>query len=165
MFNKFTTLASSLILASLASAENDVDSNAEKYPRWASIMDQYGFTWDSVEVTTDDGYILALFHITGQVGQEPFVPSKPPVLMQHGDFEDGAEWVGYADPDDSGELPMQLKLALEGYDVFIGNNRGTPYSQTHVKYDAVKDAAEYWNFSWAEMGLYDGPANILSVKA
>ena len=71
-------------------------------------MSDYGFRWDSVEVTTDDGYILALFHITGLVGKDPFVPTKPPVLCMHGDFEDGADWVGAVDPDGSSDLPMQL---------------------------------------------------------
>lgn len=45
----------------------------------------------------------------------------PPVLIQHGDYGDGAEWLGaYADG-----LPMHLQLAEAGYDVWIGNNRGT----------------------------------------
>ena len=54
-------------------------------------------------------------------------------------------------------------LADAGYDVWMGNNRGTQFSTGHVKYDRKKDR-EYWYFSWEQMGLYDVPANINKIK-
>ena len=50
-----------------------------------------------------------------------------------------------------------------GYDVWMTNNRGTQYSQQHTSLDAEEDN-QFWEFSWAEMGLYDVPANIKIVK-
>jgi len=50
-------------------------------------------------------------------------------------------------------------LADAGYDVFLASNRGTDYCRGHTSLDAAADP-EYWNFSWAEMGLYDDKANI-----
>ena len=50
-----------------------------------------------------------------------------------------------------------------GYDVWMANNRGTQYSQKHISLDAEEDN-KFWEFSWAEMGLYDVPANIKLVK-
>jgi len=50
-----------------------------------------------------------------------------------------------------------------GYDVWIGNNRGTEYSQNHTTYDAAgATAEEYWNFSWADMSN-DDKANIMAI--
>jgi len=51
-----------------------------------------------------------------------------------------------------------------GYDVWIGNNRGTEYSQNHTTYDAAgATAEEYWNFSWADMSN-DDKANIMAIQ-
>ena len=74
---------------------------------------------------------------------------------------DGTSWLeGYAY---TGEKPFQLQLADAGYDVWIGSNRGTEYSQGHETLSA-KDDPDYWEFSWAEMGLYDDTANINKIK-
>ena len=54
---------------------------------------------------------------------------------------------------------MPLLLADEGYDVWMGNNRGTEYSLGN-KNGLTTDKKEYWAFSFAEMGLYDDTANI-----
>lgn len=51
-----------------------------------------------------------------------------------------------------------LVLARAGYDVWMGNNRGNRFSQTHVSL-SNKDKA-YWDFSWEEMGTKDTPAVI-----
>lgn len=60
---------------------------------------------------------------------------------------------------------MPFQLADLGYDVWMGNNRGTDYSQQHKTLSATDDADKYWQFSWAEMGRYDTPAIIDQVKA
>ena len=59
--------------------------------------------------------------------------------------------------------PMQLLLADAGYDVWIGNNRGTEYSWDHETLSSEHDD-EYWMYTWADMGLYDDVANIQMIK-
>ena len=49
-------------------------------------------------------------------------------------------------------------LARAGFDVWMGNNRGSYYSEEHVKW-SIKDK-EYWEFDFEEMGLHDLPAFI-----
>ena len=132
---------------------------ASSYSRFAHIMDRYGYEWEAFKVTTDDQYILSTFHILGKTGEaNSDTASKGSVLIQHGDYEDGAAWLS------SFILkPFQLKLVDDGYDVWIGNNRGTMYSWDHVTLDSSVDN-EYWMYTWADMGLYDGPANITMIK-
>ena len=53
-------------------------------------------------------------------------------------------------------------MANEGYDVWLGNNRGNEFSKNHVNL-TTKDAA-FWEFSFDEMGLYDIPASVNYIK-
>lgn len=56
-------------------------------------------------------------------------------------------------------------LANEGYDVWLGNSRGSSYSRKHKKYDPDGTSkSKFWDFSWAEMGKYDIKAQIEVVK-
>ena len=132
-------------------------------------MDKLGYTWDPHTVPTDDGYFLTLFHITGKTDTGPFTPTKPPVLFNHGNYQDAASWLSdssnYSEEDDGSVdvVPYHLQLADSGYDVWLGNNRGTWYSQGHVEYDAVEDD-EFWMYTWGDMGLYDDTANITRIK-
>jgi len=105
-------------------------ANAEEYQRFADAIGYYdaNYTWEAVKVTTEDGFILTTFHVTGKASG-PFTPTLPPVLIQHGDYGDGAEWMGgYGYDGFPDRLPMFLALAEQGYDVWIGSNRGTDYS-------------------------------------
>ena len=52
-----------------------------------------------------------------------------------------------------------IKLVDQGYDVWVHNSRGTPYSNMHER-DGEWNLKERWNFSWAEMGVYDVPAAV-----
>lgn len=54
---------------------------------------------------------------------------------------------------------LGIELANQGYDVWLGNSRGSTYSLNHTKYDYHYDW-RYWDFSFHEIGLYDLPASI-----
>ena len=55
---------------------------------------------------------------------------------------------------------MALRLYNEGYDVWLGNMRGTRYSTKHAYLDPMDYDSGYWNFSMAEKGMLDVPAAI-----
>jgi len=73
--------------------------------------------------------------------------------MQHGLLDDGGTWFF-----NNASLDLSLELVDRGYDVWVTNSRGTVFSNSHEVY-TIKDA-QYWNFTFHEMGLYDVPANI-----
>ena len=75
---------------------------------------------------------------------------KPPVLLQHGIEADMFWWtINEAD------IAPALVLARAGYDVWMGNNRGTRWSLGHVNLTSSEKA--FWQFDWEDMGLYDTP--------
>jgi len=49
-------------------------------------------------------------------------------------------------------------LAREGYDVWMGNNRGNWFAVNHTQYTPKQK--EFWEFDFEEMGIYDVPAEI-----
>ncbi|XP_028159329.1 lipase 1-like [Ostrinia furnacalis] len=111
------------------------------------IVVQYGREIEEFDVVTDDGYILKLFHITGN-------ESKQPVLLMHGLFDSADTFVI------RGKSSLALSLAEAGYDVWVGNSRGNKYCRRHVKLSPDLDKKEFWDFSFHEMGTLDLPATI-----
>ena len=59
---------------------------------------------------------------------------------------------------------MPIRLWEAGYDVWLGNNRGTSHSQRHIQYHPEKEPKKYWDFSFAEIGMHDLPAMIKEIK-
>nr|CAH7769725.1 unnamed protein product [Callosobruchus chinensis] len=79
---------------------------------------------------------------------------RPPVLMMHSLLCSSMDWV-YQGPEKS----LGFLLADAGYDVWMGNVRGSTWSRKHVKLDPDKDN-DYWEFSFHEHGYYDVAAYI-----
>jgi pimeloyl-ACP methyl ester carboxylesterase len=91
--------------------------------------------------------------VTGKNG-ETAAAKKPAILLMHGGGSTADSWL-------YNELTWDV-VDL-GYDVWFGNNRGNVYTK-HSSLDPIKDAEEYWNFSWAEFGLYDVRATVEHIK-
>lgn len=104
---------------------------------------------------TKDGYILDLWHAWDPKASQRYQPNgdKKVVFMQHGLVDTAGTWF-FTEPEKS----VAYTLAHEGFDLWIGNNRGTVYSDRHVKY-TTKDAA-FWNYTFHEMAEFDLPANL-----
>jgi predicted alpha/beta hydrolase len=49
-------------------------------------------------------------------------------------------------------------LVDQGYDVWLGNNRGNRYATNHTTLNTSEK--EFWQTNYIDMGLYDTPAFI-----
>ncbi|XP_047938809.1 triacylglycerol lipase 2-like [Salvia hispanica] len=114
------------------------------------IVKTQGYSCEEHKVTTKDGFILSLQRIPmGRSGTKG--GPKPPVLLQHGLISDATTWLDLS-PDES----LGFILADNGFDVWLGNVRGTNYSSGHTSLGP--NDPEYWDWSWDELVAYDLPA-------
>jgi len=118
------------------------------------IITGNGYPVEQHSVTTDDGYIIELHRIPHGINNAG-EPDKPVVFVMHGLMSSSADWTN------SGvNRSLAYLLADLGYDVWMGNARGTTWSREHVIYDPDVDLKDFWEFSWHEIGYYDLPASI-----
>ncbi|KNA03024.1 hypothetical protein SOVF_213050 isoform A [Spinacia oleracea] len=148
---------SSFFISASASASAVVNSSASDLLlhhqlRGGSLCHQLiipsGYPCSEHSVQTKDGYILALQRVSSPSSDKIRLRRGPPVLLQHGLFMAGDAWFL-----NSKEESLGYILADRGFDVWVGNVRGTRWSQGHVSLS--KRSKEYWDWSWEELALFD----------
>lgn len=122
----------------------------DRYHTFQQIVEENGFVFEEHTVETQDGYILTMHRVFMNESKNG---DFKPILMQHGIEDSSFEWII-----NSNDKAPGFMLAREGYDVWMGNNRGNGFSEKHIKYS--KNEKEFWEFDFEEMGLYDVPAEI-----
>ncbi|KAJ6237060.1 lipase [Anaeramoeba flamelloides] len=101
-----------------------------------------------LNTTTEDGFVIGIHHLSN--------PGGKPILLWHGMLQNAATWAM--------NFPSQDLIYLlhdAGFDVYLGNARGTIYSQKHNSLDPKNDSKEYWERCEFDYGSrYDLPAVI-----
>ncbi|XP_023943564.2 lipase 3-like [Bicyclus anynana] len=146
-FNTFPLLKNKNLLNYADLLVSEYNANVNNEDVMLSIGDlitKYGYPVERHIVRSEDGYNLQMFRI----------PSNGSVVfLMHG-LEGSADDFVLAGP----ESGLAYLLANEGYDVWMGNARGNKHSRNHEFLSTSE--AEFWNFSWHEIGYYDLPAMI-----
>ncbi|XP_076931880.1 triacylglycerol lipase 1-like [Bidens hawaiensis] len=122
-----------------------------------NLVDPWGYTCVEHTAQTDDGFLLGLQRVSPGIVNSG-VEKLPPVLLLHGLFMGGDCWFM--------DLPNQslgFILADGGFDVWVGNVRGTKWSHGHT---TLSDGdKEFWDWSWEEMALYDLEAMLTYITS
>ena len=143
LFEQFTMPTDIQNDSSIPDADPDMNKSFQQ------IVVDNGFIFEQHPVTTKDGYKLTIFRIRSKS-----TPANAPVVfLQHGVVDQSDCWIIHR-----ADVAPAFQLVRAGYDVWLGNQRGTKYSNGHNTLDPKGKA--YWQFSFTELGEYDAPAFI-----
>mmetsp|Transcript_8058 Transcript_8058/g.12418 ORF Transcript_8058/g.12418 Transcript_8058/m.12418 type:complete len:153 (+) Transcript_8058:175-633(+) len=117
------------------------------------VVTKNGFDVESYEVTTPDGYILEVFRIRSPQVKAMGNGQVPVVFMQHGILS--SSWAFIAN---WSQFAPAFRYARQGYDVWLGNNRGNHFSRKNTHINADTDPKDFFAFSFQQMGQYDLPS-------
>ena len=120
---------------------------------YKTFMQNHGYKLEVHEVTTDDGYILSLWHLL------PKTKTTKVAYFQHG-LADTA-WCFFQL--ESKSLPFLLME--EGYDVWLGNSRGNNFSLKHKTKDPNNQKSGFFEFTIDDNVKYDLPSTIKYIKS
>eukprot|EP00475_Leptophrys_vorax_P041301 TRINITY_DN77878_c0_g1_i1.p1 TRINITY_DN77878_c0_g1~~TRINITY_DN77878_c0_g1_i1.p1 ORF type:complete len:413 (-),score=120.90 TRINITY_DN77878_c0_g1_i1:32-1270(-) len=119
----------------------------------SQLIEYWGYPVEEHIITCADGFPIRLLRIpyglSAKAKAIPMSQTRPAVLLQHGLLDASTTWIL--------NLPHQslaFILADEGFDVWLGNNRGNTWSPPAC------DTEECWAFSFDDMAKYDLPANV-----
>ncbi|KAL3698813.1 hypothetical protein R1sor_012889 [Riccia sorocarpa] len=132
-----------------------LEKGADAWNLCEQIILKMGYPCQNYTVETGDGFLLGLYRMpygfNEQLRDNSW--SRPPVFLQHGLLQGGDNWV-LNNPDES----LAYILADAGFDVWIGNIRGTRWSHGHISLN-TRDK-NYWDWSIDELAAYDLPAML-----
>ncbi|EFB20298.1 hypothetical protein PANDA_002320, partial [Ailuropoda melanoleuca] len=114
----------------------------------SQIVSYWGYPDEVCDIVTEDGYILGLYRIPYGKTNNDSSGSQVHVIYCW-----STTWRR-----SYGNQSLGFILADAGYDVWLGNSRGTTWSRKH-KY-LKTNSKEFWAFSFDEMAKYDLPASI-----
>ena len=91
--------------------------SSKEFLDYKTIINNYGYSFEEYELTTNDGYILNLWRIPGKLNSKKkfLEKEKEVILLQHGLLDDSFTWFALQ----NNSLPFIL--SNNNYDVFISN--------------------------------------------
>ncbi|KAJ7594622.1 triacylglycerol lipase [Mycena floridula] len=118
----------------------------------------YGYRHEEHVVLTKDGYLLGLHRLPSKKGQQKTHPGtstgNPVVYLHHGLLMSSEVWVCLTDE----ERALPFVLVEQGYDVWLGNNRGNKYSRKSLHYSP--NSTKFWDYSMDDFAWHDIPDTV-----
>lgn len=121
----------------------DSHENFQNFPSLQlSAIRETGYDAEIHHTITEDGYILGLHRILNRNENNKTVlnAGKYPILFVHGLESSAADWVYF-----HGKNSLPYLLLEIGFDVWLGNIRGTQESFNHTSVDPYENPKKFWN--------------------
>ncbi|PNS18043.1 hypothetical protein CAC42_4002 [Sphaceloma murrayae] len=138
-----------------------VSSPISKASDFTDLVSLYGYYAEEHIIHTTDGYLLGVHRLGYRRGEEDQKVNcgegsiqKKIVYLHHGLLMNSEVWVCLTEE----ERCLPFVLVEQGYDVWLGNNRGNKYSKKSTKYSPT--STEFWNFSIDQFAFHDIPDSI-----
>lgn len=123
----------------------------------SQLAESCGLVASTKLAVTDDGYLLNMQRLTqDDMESRKHGKKKVPVLLIHGLMQDCESFLCCGQ-----QHSLASILVQQGYDVWLGNNRGNRYSNSHV--EVSSDSVDYWNFSIDHLANFDLPAMVRCI--
>lgn len=114
------------------------------------LIGDAGYKGEVHRVRTEDGYFLKIHRV---LSNDHARSQAKPVFIMHGMLATAADFLVTGS-----QIALGFLLADSGYDVWLGNCRGSQHSMKHENFSS--SSKEFWSFSWHEIGYYDLPAML-----
>ena len=141
--------------------KRNVSSPIAQASDFVELCELYGYSAEEHVVQTKDGYLLGLHRLGWRRGEEdvkvnmgPNSVQKRVVYLHHGLLMNSEVWVCMTEKDRC----LPFLLVDQGYDVWLGNNRGNKYSKKSMHHAPTEN--EFWDFSMDQFAFYDIPDSI-----
>jgi len=138
-----------------ASVNSDTNENGKREIEMTTpeMIRHNGYRVEIHKVVTSDDYVLTLHRVLPPDGALDGRHATP-VILQHGVLADSTCWMC-----NGAEHSFAFILVDAGYDVWLGNSRGTVYSREHKSMDPDKNKV-FWKYTWQDMAENDLPAIV-----
>ncbi|KAF2758870.1 alpha/beta-hydrolase [Pseudovirgaria hyperparasitica] len=141
--------------------KKNVSSPIAQAQDFVELCALYGYYAEEHIVQTGDGYLLGLHRLGWRKGEEhvrvnsgPDSLKKKVVYMHHGLLMNSDVWVCITEK----ERVLPFLLVEQGYDVWLGNNRGNKYSKKSINCSPAD--VKFWNFSMDQFAFHDIPDSV-----
>ncbi|KAK3641572.1 cholesterol esterase [Elasticomyces elasticus] len=156
----FNALSSPLSRSARKKKKN-VSSPIAHAQDFVELCELFGYYAEEHIVQTGDGYLLGVHRLGWKKGEEdqrvnagPGSIQKKVVYLHHGLLMNSEVWVCLTEE----QRCLPFVLVEQGYDVWLGNNRGNKYSKKSLH--STPTSPEFWNFSMDQFAFHDIPDSI-----
>ncbi|RKF57378.1 putative lipase C16A3.12c [Erysiphe neolycopersici] len=136
-------------------------ASIRKAADFVELCTLFGYYVEEHVVQTGDGYMLGIHRLAWKKGEKVHPvnhglkgPRKNVVYLHHGLLMCSEVWVCLTDE----QRCLPFRLVEQGYDVWLGNNRGNKYSKKNLNLSPNK--VPFWDFSMDQFAFYDIPNTI-----